>query len=82
MGKCVLKPCYGDMSTVVLGSSVSAIKKAFKKHWEDELETPERYNKSHTDKINTFLAKDHKNIEEIEKDYTENFDEDYIFEET
>lgn len=70
------------MSTVVLGSSVSAIKKAFRKHWQDELEMPEEYNKNHIKKINEFLAKDHKSVEEIDKDYTKNFDEDYFFEET
>lgn len=82
MGKCILRPSYGDMSVVVLGSSVSAIKKAFKKHWSDELEMPEEYSKAHIKKINAFLAKDHKSIEEIDKDYNKNFDEDYSFEET
>lgn len=51
MGKCILRPSYGDMSVVVLGSSVSAIKKAFKKHWSDELEMPEEYSKAHIKKI-------------------------------
>lgn len=82
MGKAVLKPRYGDMSTVVLGSSVSAIKKAFKKHWDDELNIEGECSDEKLKKINTFLEKNHKTIDEIDEDYSNNFDEDYYFEQT
>ena len=61
---------------------MSAIKKAFKKHWEYVLDMPEEYDKDYVEKVNSFLVKEHKSIEEIDEDYTENFDEDYSFETT
>lgn len=79
MAKYILRPHYGDMNIVVLGSKVSSIKKAFKKHYENELEYPEDYKESHVKKVKGFLVKDHKTIEEIQKDYKK-FDEDYSFE--
>ena len=81
MAKYVLSPSYGDMSTIVLGGSVKTIKKAFRKHWEDELKFPNNYYEDTIKKIHEFLEKDHKSIEEIDNDYSENFDEDYSFEE-
>lgn len=37
MAKYILSPKYNDMGVIILGSSVSAILKKFKKHWEDDL---------------------------------------------
>jgi len=86
MGKCVLKPSYGDMSTVVLGSGVKSIKKSFRKHWDEVLymyeEYPDEYPDEYIKNINRFLDTDHKSIDEIESDYRKNFNEDYHFEET
>ncbi len=81
MAKYILNPSYGDMSVVVLGSSVKSIKKAFKKHCGDVLEYPEGFPKEYIENINTFLEKDLKNIEEIDDDYSNTFNEDYSFQE-
>lgn len=80
MSKYILSPCYCDNKTVVLGLSVSKIIKSFKKHWQDELEDPNSYNKEHILAINRFFKQKFSSAEEIESFYIQNFDEDYRIE--
>ncbi|MDD5649144.1 MAG: hypothetical protein PHF86_01815 [Candidatus Nanoarchaeia archaeon] len=78
----ILNPNYGDMSVVVLGSSIKKILSKLKKHWEDELENPDEYEKDHIKKIHLILNKEFKDVNELMEMYNELIDEDYIFEET
>lgn len=82
MGKYILNPKYGDMSVIILGSSLSAILKKLKKHWEDILEFPDEYDDKHIENINFILNKNYSSIEELQEDYRELIDEDYNFIET
>jgi poly-D-alanine transfer protein DltD len=76
----ILSPNYGDMSTVILGSDVKSIKESFEDHWSDVLDFSEDYDEDHVGKVKWFLEKKHLTIQEIDDDYTNNFDEDYSFE--
>ena len=75
MGMCILKSDIKGIPTVKLGSSVSPIKKALTKLWEQELdpEFAEDYDKRYLRNIKAFLKKEHKNIEEIKKDFEKKF---------
>ena len=81
----ILNPKYGDMSVVVLGSSVKKIKKSLKENhalWCDFFDFPELNEEDEEfEKIKNFLNKDHKNPKELADDYNQSFDEDFIMEE-
>jgi hypothetical protein len=80
MAKYILNPKYGDMSVVILGSSLKTIKKSLMKHWEDMLEHPKYYYKEHIEGANNILNKEYSNIEDLIEDYHK-LNEDYSFEE-
>jgi len=79
----ILNPAYGDMSVVVLGSSLVKIKKSLReKHWSEHFDWPDTCSEEKTEQVKNFLLKDHKTIDELVKDYNESFDEDYTLEES
>jgi len=82
MAKYILRPRYGDMDVVVLGSSVKTIIKKLRTHWEDELENPEDYFEDTIYNINFILSEEYDSIEDLMEDYNKRMDEDYTFEET
>jgi len=70
------------MDVVKLGSSMKAIKKSFRKHWDEALDPesgPLGYNVAFIAKIKKFLEKDHKDLQQLEKDYNK-LNEDYWME--
>jgi hypothetical protein len=71
----ILKSDIKGIPTIKLGSSVKTIKKALTKVWEEELDPnfEECYDKSEIRKVKSFLKKEHKNIEEIKKDFDKKF---------
>lgn len=81
MAKYILDPSYSDMSVVVLGSSLSVIKKKLRKHWEDQLNNPEEYYEDSIKNIHYILDKEYSSVDELADDYNELMDEDYSFEE-
>lgn len=77
----ILRPDYGDMDIVSLGSSLKTIIKKLKAHWQDELEHPEDYGKKHIDGVKSILSKNYSTIKELAEDYNK-LGEDYLFEES
>lgn len=78
----ILKSDYGDLDTIALGSTLKQVTKSFKKFFEDQLEFPEFYNEDHIKKVNSFFAKEYKNVGEMLEQYEKNFDDDdYTLEE-
>lgn len=79
MANYILNPCYGDMSVIVLGSSLKAIKTKLKKHWIDQLNNPEEYGEEIMNNIKFILNKEYSSIDELRDDYNKLKTEDYIF---
>ena len=77
----ILRPKYGDMTTVVLGTSVKVIQKKLRKHWEAELEDGE-CDKKTLAKINSILTKEYPSVDSLASDYNKRMDEDFIMEES
>lgn len=81
----ILRPHYGDMSVVFLGSSLKKIKNSLMKEWEydpsemeeEEFEMFEKENVKNMDKLLSL-----KTIDEVVDFYNENFDSDYHIEES
>jgi hypothetical protein len=73
----VLKPCYGDLKVVVLGSRLSQIIKALERHFEDILDFEEDYESCYITQIKQVLKS--KTIEELKKNYSL-LNEDYKLE--
>ena len=79
MANYILNPCYGDMSVIVLGNSLKAIKTKLKKHWIDQLNNPEEYGEEIMNNIKFILNKEYSSIDELRDDYNKLKTEDYIF---
>lgn len=76
----ILKPSYGDMSVVILGSNIESIKSKLKIHWEDELSNPEEYYENHIENIHFILNKEYTDVFDLVDDYNTLIDEDYRME--
>jgi hypothetical protein len=65
----ILRPKYGDMTTVVLGTKVPVIQKKLRKHWEAELEDPDQCDKKTLSRINSILTKKYSSVDALASDY-------------
>lgn len=80
--QCILRPLYGDMDIVILGSNVEGAKKKLRKHWSDQLNHPDMYYDDYISSIRSVLDRDYDGMGELVEYYNANVDEDYTMEGT